>query len=497
MLVNICACPLFLFSYLDAAARLDHDGCRHPNLQPDKMGGYRPEVSMRTRSRLLVVFGLILLCCGSLRAETPAERNQRMAWWREARFGMFIHWGPDAMPSLQWKGKPWNPPGPVMKPAHESILNIPPDDWQTQVVAKFNPVSYDPDAWVKLAKQAGMKYIVIITKHHNGFCMWPGLEGYDIRSTPYKGDPIGQLVAACRKHDMRVGFYFSQLDWHDPDAVGDHKAETFPQGWIVRPDKYIPRMKAQLKDLLTRYGRIDILWFDGDWIDDWTLERGRDLEQYLRGLQPDLIINDRVGKRTPKCGDFHTPEQRIPANGLPGVDWETCMTMNDTWFYARPEQNWKSNQKLVRMLIETASKGGNFLLNVGPDAEGVIPPPSVERLGAMGRWMRINGESIYGTSASPFARQLPWGRCTQKKLPDGKTRLYLHVFDWPKDGKLVVPGLSNEVAAAYLLASQPHTPLTWKAEAGNVVISPPEEAVLDPYAMVVVLDIIGEAKIQQ
>ncbi|MBI4328152.1 MAG: alpha-L-fucosidase [Chloroflexi bacterium] len=428
------------------------------------------------------------------RAETAAERDRRMAWWREARFGMFIHWGPDAIPSLHWKDKPWNPPGPILKPAHESILNILPDDWQTQVIGKFNPVSYDPDAWVKLAKQAGMKYIVIITKHHNGFCMWPGLEGYDIRSTPHEGGPIGRLVAACRQHDMRVGFYFSQLDWHDPDAVGDHKPETYPQGWIVHPDQYLPRMKAQLRDLLTRYGRIDILWFDGDWIDDWTLERGRDLEQYLRNLQPDLILNDRVGKRTPHCGDFHTPEQQIPATGLAGVDWETCMTMNDTWFFVRQDQHWKSAQGLVRMLIETASKGGNFLLNVGPDADGVIPPPSVARLDAMGRWMQLNGESIHGTTASLFTKQLSWGRCTMKKLPDGKTRLYLHVFDWPKDGKLVVPGLANKVTTAYLLADPQRAPLRCEVGEDRVAVAVPTSAP-DQYVSVIALDLAGPMKV--
>jgi alpha-L-fucosidase len=449
---------------------------------------------MKSRLSLLLACGLFFSWFGLLRAETPAEHDQRIAWWRDARFGMFVHWGPDAIPSLHWNGKPWNPPGPIDKPSHESILNIPPDEWQTQVIGKFNPVDYDPDAWVKLAKQAGVKYIVLTTKHHNGFCMWPGLKGYDIRSTPYKDDPVGQLVAACRKQNMRVGFYFSQLDWHDPDALGDHKAKGFPDGWIARPDQYLPRMKAQLKDLLTRYGRIDLLWFDGDWIDDWTLERGRDLEKYLREIQPDLIINDRVGKRTPECGDFHTPEQHIPANGLPGVDWETCMTMNDTWFYIRQDQAWKSEKELLRMLIETASKGGNYLLNVGPDALGVIPPASVERLQAMGRWMQINGESIYGTSASPFARQLPWGYCTQKKLPDGKKRLYLQVFDWPKDGKLVVPGLSNQIAAAYLLADPKRTALKTEVGKDRVTISvPPAPSGVD--VSVVVIDVVGEPKI--
>jgi alpha-L-fucosidase len=442
---------------------------------------------------------IIATCCLGLLLEpllvSPlAAEEKRMDWWSEARFGMFIHWGPDAIPSLHWAGKPWNTGPTILYPAHESILHIPRDEWREEVIEKFNPVDYDAESWVKTAKRAGMKYVVITTKHHNGFCMWPGLEGYDIRSTPFKRDPIGELVAACRKHDMRIGFYFSQLDWHDPDAVGDHKPVTYPEGWIVNPDVFLPRMHAQIRDLLTRYGRIDVLWFDGDWIGDWTAERGRALEAEIRRIQPDIVINDRVGKRAPGDGDFSTPEQEIPAGTIVDKPWETCMTMNDTWFYVKQDRNWKPAKTLIRNLIDIASKGGNFLLNVGPDARGVIPEDSVERLDAIGGWLSTNGESVYGTQASPFPNAFDWGRCTMKTLPDGRMRLYLHVFERPEDGKLVIPQPGDGIHRAYRLSDPEQTLLPFVREGDSMIITLPDMPA-DPNADVVVLDLEGKPEI--
>jgi alpha-L-fucosidase len=235
------------------------------------------------------------------------------------------------------------------------------------------------------------------------------------------------------------------------------------------------------------------LWFDGEWIKDWTEPQGKDLYNYVRSLQPDIIINNRVGKGRKGmeglskgdefAGDFGTPEQQIPAKGLPGVDWESCMTMNDTWGYKSSDHHWKSAEDLIRKLVDIASKGGNFLLNVGPTAEGLIPEPSVERLAAVGKWTKVNGESIYGTTASPLG-EVPWGRCTAKP---GK--LYLHVFDWPTNGRLEVPGIEHKVTKACLLADKKHAKLpVVLADQNKVVVTLPTEAP-DRVDSVVVLEI--------
>jgi len=257
-------------------------------------------------------------------------------------------------------------------------------------------------------------------------------------------------------------------------------------------------MKQQLKDLLDTCNP-EVLWFDGEWPGWWTDEDGQDLYVYLRGLKPQLIVNNRIGKGRKGmeglskgdrqyAGDFGTPEQQIPATGLAGVDWESCMTMNDTWGYKKDDQNWKSPETLIRNIIDTASKGGNYLLNVGPTAEGQIPAPSVERLEAIGRWMAVNGESIYGTQASPF-KATPWGRATRKALDGGATRLYLHLFHWPQGGKLVIANLANKPLKAFLLDGQ--KPLEAASQGSEVTITLPAE-MPDKIATVVVLDIVGE-----
>jgi alpha-L-fucosidase len=333
-----------------------------------------------------------------------------------------------------------------------------------RLVPQFDPEKFNADEWVKTAKNAGMKYIVITTKHHEGFAMYPSaLTDWSIKSTPFKRDPLKELAAACKKEGITLCFYYSIMDWHSPLYAPrkpwndiDTNAPDF--------DAYDNYMKGQLKEILTNYGPIGTLWFDGCWEPTWTRARGQDLYHYLRKLQPSLIINNRVGStgawedwfRNPEevGGDFGTPEQSIPANAFGhSFVWEACMTMNDTWGFKKNDHHWKSAETLVRNLIDCSSKGGNYLLNVGPTGEGLIPDASIERLKQVGAWTKVNGEAIYGTTASPFAKQFAWGRCTTKV--DGKTTtLYLHVFDWPSDGELFVPGLKNHVNAAWLLAGE-------------------------------------------
>lgn len=417
-------------------------------------------------------------------AETPAQRDKRMQWFREARFGMFIHWGLYAIPAGEWNGKPVPGLGEwIMHGAQAPVAEY------EQLVNQFNPVRYDAREWARIAKNAGMKYIVITSKHHDGFCLFDAKNSdYDVMSTPFKRDIIKELAAACKKEGIRLCFYHSIMDWHHPDYLPRRP-------WDKRPaegadfSRYIAYMKEQLAQLVNDYGPLGILWFDGEWEGTWTHEMGKDLYAYVRGLQPGIIVNNRVdkgrrgmqGMSAPEfAGDYGTPEQEVPAEGLPGVDWESCMTMNDTWGFKKNDHNWKSASDLIRMLVDVASKGGNLLLNVGPTAEGLIPQPSVERLAEMGRWTRVNGESIYGTTASVIGRP-SWGRCTVKG-----NRLYLHVFDWPKDGELRVEGLRGTPRAAYPLASR-RTKLHVRRDGSAWVIELPAQA-LDSTVSVIALD---------
>ena len=435
---------------------------------------------------------------------TGPEIATRMAWWRDARFGMFIHWGLYAIPAGEWEGKT----------SHgEWIMNtaqIPVAQYE-KFRAQFNPARFDAREWVRMAKDAGVRYIVITTKHHDGFCLFDSaLTDYDVMSTPFKRDIMKELVDACREAGIRIGWYHSIMDWHHPDYLPRREWEKrSTQGASF--ERYVQHLKGQVRELLTKYGPIDVMWFDGQWEGTWTHERGLDMYRYVRGLQPDIIVNNRVDKGggdfqltrdASFAGDFGTPEQEVPPTGLPGVDWETCMTMNDHWGYNSHDENWKSSEQLIRTLVDVASKGGNLLLNVGPTAEGLIPQPSIERLAAMGRWLKTNGEAIYGTSASPFpalgrpgAGAAPgtassWGRATQKRMPDGSTRLYLHVFDWPKDGTLVVDGLLSEPTSAFLLADPSRSPLVTGRNRDALTVALPAAAP-DPVDTVVVVDIKG------
>jgi alpha-L-fucosidase len=422
------------------------------------------------------------------------DRDARMAWWRDARFGMFIHWGLYAVAAGEYNGKRSKEIGEWIM----SWANIPRAQYE-QIAPLFDPVKFDAATWVRTAKSAGMKYMVITSKHHDGFSMFDSdVSAYDIvDSTPFKRDPMRALADEAKRQGITFAFYYSIMDWHHPsqyvDAPG--KDPTAGNGQTKMHDgkkqEYVTYMKAQLRELITKYDPA-VLWFDGEWVDWWTEEDGQDLYAYVRSLKPAILINNRVGKgrkgleglsKTDRtyAGDFGTPEQQIPASGLTGVDWESCMTMNDTWGFKSYDENWKSSETLIRNLIDIVSKGGNYLLNVGPTAEGQIPAPSVERLGAMGRWLSVNGEAIYGTTASPFTAQLPWGRATRKP---GK--LYLHVFEWPSDGRLFVPAFGGTVKSARLLSAT-QAPLTVEPGPNGFTIVVPQERP-DPVASVIVLE---------
>ena len=423
---------------------------------------------------------------------SPLDRS-RLQWWRNARFGMFIHWGLYAVPSGEWKGKTGY--GEWIRTSAEIPLDVY-DHFREQ----FNPVKFNADTWVKMAKDAGVKYIVITSKHHDGFCMFDTKQtDFSIMNTPFHHDPMKDLAAACHKYDITFCFYYSIMDWHHPDYLPRRNWEKDRPVAGADFGRYVDYMKAELKELLTNYGKIGVLWFDGEWENTWNEKYGKEIYEYCHSLQPDLIINNRVGagrmdmegltKEGAFGGDFGTPEQQIPATGLPGVDWETCMTMNDHWGYNKNDKNFKSSKELIQMLADIASKGGNYLLNVGPTPEGLIPPESIERMKAIGDWMKVNGESIYETKASPF-RSLGWGRCTRKEIPGG-VRLYLHVFDWPETHTLSVTGLLNEPVKAWILSDPEHTLLKITRSEDALLITVPTE-MPDTINSVVVLDLKGK-----
>lgn len=414
-------------------------------------------------------------------AEVSAESNDaRMAWWRDARFGMFVHWGLYAIPAGEWNGAPVAGIG-------EWILNkgqIPLEDYRP-LAARFDPIDYDPQRWAQIAADAGMKYLVITSKHHDGFCLFDtAATDWDVvDATPYGKDLLTPLAAACRERGVKFCTYYSILDWAHPsqkiDPLKRHDTVMAPD----RKAEYVAYMKQQLRELLDSCDP-DVLWFDGEWTPWWTEADGKDLYAYLLDLKPTLIANNRVGKGRKGmqgfsrddqqyAGDFGTPEQQIPATGVPGVDWESCMTMNDTWGFKKDDHNWKSTETLARNLIDIVSKGGNLLLNVGPTATGEIPEPSVERLAEIGAWMDRHGEAIYGAAASPVERP-DWGRCTVKERAGGYS-LYLHVFDWPRDQKLFLAGQFLGQPTGGTILGAP-SPLSVRTDKTGLFVGIPAEA---------------------
>lgn len=407
-------------------------------------------------------------------AETKAERDARMKWWREAKFGLFIHWGVYAVPAGKYGDKTsygeW-----IMNSAKIPVAKY------REFAGQFNPVKYNPEQWVKTAKDAGMKYVVITSKHHDGFTLYPSAASkWNIAdASPYRKDLLGPLVKAAHGEGLKIGFYYSQSqDWINPGGAksGFKEGDGWDDAHKGSYDAYLKDVAVpQVKEILTRYP-IDILWWDTPMFT--TPERAASLAA-LTKLRPGLITNNRLGGGF--SGDTATPEQFVPVTGYPG-DWETCMTLNNHWGYNAYDQNWKSSTDLIRKLADICAKGGNFLLNVGPTAEGEFPPACVQRLQDVGKWLRVNGESIYGTSRGPFP-YLSWGVATRT----GGT-LYLHVFNWPKNGKLVVP-LNNQAKSAKLLADGKSLPV--QRMDGKLFIEIPQAAP-DAAASVIALEIEGE-----
>lgn len=393
--------------------------------------------------------------------ETIKQRNERMQWWHHDRFGLFIHWGVYSALAGCYEGK-------CLPVAHGeygewimSTYEIPVKKYRSVAERDFTAANYNAEQWVKMAKNAGMKYIVITTKHHDGFALFDSKasDWNAVKSSAAERDLLLPLVKAARAADLKIGFYYSQaLDWVNGGSGRHWDTEQDKRSF----DQYIDEVSIpQVKELLTNYGKIDLLWWDMPI--EMTEERAAkflEVVHEMYDVQKGMVINDRLGGSYKF--DHNTPEQSIPdvpPNGVSnGRDWETCMTLNETWGYKQNDDQWKSSAEIIHKLTDIVSKGGNFLLNVGPKEDGTMPDATVSRLDTVGKWMAVNGEAIYGTTPSPFTIQLPWGRCTQKDA-NGKHVLYLHVWDWPVNGVLDIPHLKQMPGSAYLLADKIKQPL--------------------------------------
>ncbi len=387
---------------------------------------------------VMLIAGAVLV--GELRAaeaegqvEQDRARAKRCAWFREARFGMFVHWGLYAVPARNNKG-----------PYVSWMMNnegIPVAEYE-KYAKQFKPTKFDAGRWMEILKSAGMRYMVFTSKHHEGFCMFDSkLTDYDAVDRAAKRDFVRELIQAARKAGVKIGFYYSTLDWHHPDYTTDLA-------------KYVKDyLHGQVRELCTNYGPIDCLWFDGEWDHPFETWRSAEMVEMIRRLQPHALINDRLGKgqrgRTPLC-DFYTREQPVEIRKTTDFErkrphpWEACLTIGTSWGYKKGDKPLKSARTLIRTLVDVVSRGGNVLLNVGPTAEGEIPPALVSRLRAIGQWLTSNGESIYGTDGLPFT-SLPAGKCTTKG-----SRLYVHLESHP--GKhLALPGLTNEIKRVWFL----------------------------------------------
>jgi alpha-L-fucosidase len=448
--------------------------------------------------------------------ETAEQKAERLAWWKEARFGMFIHWGLYARLGGEYQG-----PGDT-EPRRtnwigEWIMNtlrIPVQDYKA-LAADWNPQNWDADAIARLAKRAGMKYIVITTKHHDGFAIYDSdVSDWNIHdATPLGRDPIAELAEACRRHGLRLGFYYSHnQDWCHPggDAwsrIGKDagclpgcKVPPDMKGWVSGChwdqaqlgdyDEYLKKIALpQVEEILTKYGRIDLIWFDTPRVKrpDATREQMQLFLDLVEKHQPQALVNNRLGGTIQ--GDYKTPEQEIPDTGL-NYDWETCMTMNKSWGYKSFDHDWKSPGDILWMLVDITSKGGNFLFNIGPDGMGNIPAPSVSRLLAIGEWMDRHGEAVYGCGPS-LLDKLPDGiRSSTGTDANGNTVIYLLLRDWPEDGTLKIPGLAGKLLACRVLGSEA-TPKGRLTDKELVVEGLPLEA---PHELVSVIAITFDGK---
>jgi len=457
------------------------------------------------RSIITALFGAVAVVSGTAQTPSPKPpdpaKEKRLEWFREAKYGMFIHWGLYAIPAGEWNGRRCLGLG-------EWVMNrcqVPVKEYE-KLAARFDPVKFNADEWVQLAQDAGMKYMVITSKHHDGFAMFKSAASpYNVvDATPYKKDILKQLADACARHGMRLGFYYSQSqDWHEPGGAGntwDFGPDTAPDGKteLKKYEEYLRgKAEPQVKELLTNYGPVALIWFDTPRM--MTPERGQRFADLVRTLQPATLIDGRLGTE----GDYRSTGDNVIPSEASAEAWETPATINDTWGFRRDDTNWKSPGQIAFKLVDIVSKGGNYLLNVGPTAEGVIPQPSADVLRTVGRWLRVNGEAVYGTGPSPFGDE--FGEWTSRGAKDVRgQKLFLPHTEWrvtTRPGKLYftffseprapfeIPVMKNRVLRAYRLADK--APVELKTDAGRTTFLL-ERPMLDPMATVVVVEFEGQ-----
>jgi alpha-L-fucosidase len=449
---------------------------------------------------IVVTLGIEAVVAGGHPSAQPAPtakvdpaREKRLEWFREAKYGLFIHWGLYAIPAGQWNGKRSLGIG-------EWVMfrsRVPVKEYE-QLATRFNPVKFNADEWVNLAKDAGMKYIVITSKHHDGFAMFKSnVSAYNIvDATPFKRDVLKELADACARGGIRLGFYYSQSqDWHEKNGAGNT--------WDFGPDQqkdydeYLRgKAEPQVRELLTRYGKVALIWFDTPRM--MTGDRAHRFTRIVRELQPDTLIDGRLGAE----GDYRSTGDNVIPSGVSGDAWEVPATINHTWGYRTDDTDWKSPGQITFKLIDIVSKGGNYLLNVGPTAEGVIPQASQDILRTVGRWLQVNGEAVYGAGPTPFGDELgepsPKGakdlrgdllvyQQTQWRVTTKPGKLYITFFDEPRV-PFAIPSMKNRITRAYRLADK--APVAMKTENGRTYLDL-ERPIFDPMATVVVVEFDG------
>ncbi len=418
---------------------------------------------MKRATRISVTFAIVSLLL-TLLGGTPIANGQTpppadpdsLAKWQAMRFGMFIHWGPV---SLKGTEIGWSRGKQVPREEYDRLFE------------QFNPVQFDADEWARIATNTGMQYVIITSKHHDGFCIWDSqYTDYDITTTPFKRDVLAELSSACRKAGLAFATYYSILDWYQPDyntidAQGG-PGYALPAGQTPDMDRYVEYMQNELREIVTKYGPLQSMWFDGEWEKPWTFERGWALQKFCRELDPKMLVNNRVGKGREGMegvtksgfapGDYDTPEQKVGSFNTERP-WETCMTLCSQWAW-KPDDKLKSLKECIDILVQTAGGDGNLLLNVGPMPDGRIEPRQVDRLTEIGAWMKTNGESIRGTRGGPFLPE-KWGCSTHKG-----NKIYVHVLNWP-DTELQLPKLDATIQSATLIDG---TSVTFHQDANGI-----------------------------